>query len=705
MAEAELIYTLIPGNGWNFDGENDYLDGCAIYEDCYGVSGACGTGELGGFKTNTGDNCLSIGTFDSTLYVVNRAAQWLMNTTNMEYMIIDVITGNDSNGGERPNNPGESLYLQCVTGGSREATLIANSGRDGGYTYPDVDGDGAWTTKTVTIPANNRGLFLWKFYAYSVGSPEFSGSGGIYSSNVNAGDRYGISRIRIYGTVPTHIQYFRGNDNSDDTEIYPGDPLVLAWSTKLGNFAGATSGVIKEMPSGTTIYTIPSGELLEGTYTLNPGPSAGITYRLEVQGSTGAATKDLVVTMLAYDEIPDDVTFDTIPDAEVSTVYDSNPVTISGLEIPVTAISTNGSASSKNGQAFTTDDKTLFNDDTYQLRMTSSAIHGAKKIAGVLIGNYSTKWVIQNKTEPVQLPNEFKFIDEPDAPTETYVLSNEVTITGITQTVPVSAPSNVLDGFESRVNPGTGWEPWSADPKEIANGQKLQLRVFTSDILGDQKQTTIGVGAGPQVPWTVSNVRIADSNPDFFNFEDKFNQPASTAVDSDTLTITGINIPATVKTTNGALISIDGSGFGTSPAQISKNQTLQIRITSSPDPGGEVSTVITIGTDALTNLSDTWKVFTTTDGDIDPKAFYFINKDKQPQNTLVYSNVVQIFGITSPSPISTTGGEMQINGGPWITSGTINNKETLRLRMLSSASLDTPVSMSIIVGQVGQNAV
>lgn len=696
---AELIYTLIPGKGWDFDGVNDYLDGCAIYANCYGVSGACGTGELGGFATNTGDNCLSIGTFNSSLYVVNRAAQWLMNTTNMEYMIIDVITGNDSNGGERPNNPGESLYLQCVNGGSTGATLIANSGKDGGYTFPDVDAGGAWTTKTVSIPANNRGLFLWKFYAYSVAAPEFAGSGGIYSSNVNAGDRYGISRIRIYGTVPTHIQYFRGNDDSDNTEMYPGDPLVLAWSTKLGTFAGATSGVIKQMPAGTTIFTIPSGQLLEGSYTLNPGPTAGTTYRLEVQGNTGQATKDLVVTMLAYDEDPDPVTFPTVPDAEPSTVYDSETVTISGLEIPVTAISTNDSLSSKNGQAFTADNKTLFNDDTYQLRMVSSAIFGQPKTAGVQIGSYSTQWTIKNKSEPAQLPNEFEFIDEPAAPVQTYILSNEVTITGITQTVPVSAPSNVLGGFESRVNDGTGWGPWSGDPKQIANGQKLQLRVFTSDVLGDQKQTSIGVGAGPQVPWTVTNVTISDSNPDFFDFEDKFNQPASTAVDSDILTITGINVPANVTTTNGALISIDGSGFGTSPAQISNNQTLQIRITSSPDPGGEVSTVITIGTDALTNLSDTWKVFTSTEGDIDPDAFYFIDKDKQIPGTLVESNTVIIQGITSPSPFTVTGGEAFVEDGPnWVTSGLINNGDRLKLRIQASSLLDTPVSLSITVG-------
>lgn len=308
---AELIYTLIPGqSGWDFSGVNDFLNGCAVYGNCYGVSGGCGSGELGGFATNTGGNCLSIGTFNSTLYVVNRTAQWLMNTSNMEYMIVDVITGNDLNGGERPNNPGESLYIQCYTGGDTSSYKLANSGKDGGYTFPDVDAGGGWTTKTIPISAANRGLFLWRIYAFSIASPEFAGSGGIYSSNVNAGDRYGISRIRIYGEVPTHIQYFRGNDESDDVDIFPGDPLTFSWSTQLGSFAGATSGEIVVLPSEAVVYTIPAGSLLTGTYTLATGPTVATTYRLKVQGNTGPLSKDLLVNMLKLDESPDPVTLD-----------------------------------------------------------------------------------------------------------------------------------------------------------------------------------------------------------------------------------------------------------------------------------------------------------------------------------------------------------------------------------------------------------
>tara|TARA_B100000003_G_scaffold179282_1_gene169843 strand:+ start:5899 stop:7983 length:2085 start_codon:yes stop_codon:yes gene_type:complete len=693
---AQLIYTLIPGNtGWDFTGVNDYLDGCAIYGNCYGVSGACGTGELGGFATNTGGNCLSIGTFNSSFYVVNRTAQWLMNTTSMEYMIIDVIVGSDFNGGERPNNFGESLYIKCSTGGSTGATLVAYSGKDGGYTFPDVQGGGGWFSVTVQIPPANRGLFLWQLYAFSIQQPEFAGSGGIYSSNVNAGDRYGISRIRVYGEVPTNIQYFRGNDESADTDIFPGDPVTFSWSTALGSFATATSGAIYTMPGENLFYTIPSGNLLNGTYTVNPGPTSEQQYRLKVNGATGEAFEDFVVKMLVPDSDPDTFAFDSVSNAELSTSYTSNTVTITGLETSVTLSATNGAETSKNGGGFSTSNKTINNSDTVRVRMTSSGNYITKKTTSVSVGSASASWSITTKSEPAQIPNTFSFNDVTGADPNSIVTSNEVTITGITQTVAVSAPSGAADGFESQVNGGA----WSGNAKTITNGGKLRLRLnTTTSALGDTKTTSIGVGAGAAVNWSVTNKTTADGSPNYFEFTDAVDQAASTPINSNTVTITGINVPTTVTTTNGALISIAGGAYNSSPQTITNGQSLSVRLTSSPDPGGEVETDVTVGNLPLEQLTTTWKVITTTAGDIIPDPFYFINKDDQVPNTYVESNTVLIQGITSPSPFTVTNGQASINNGPWAFTGNVSNGDTVKLRMLTPSTVSTNKSVSITIG-------
>ena len=325
---AELIYDLRPGSsGFDFTQPNEFLDGCAIYNSCFGVSGSCGTGELGGFNNNIGTKHLSFGTFNSTLFVQNRTAQFLLNTTSMEYMIIDLITGDDFNGGERPNNSNEGLKIKCVTGGNTSTTQLV-AGGSGYGPYPGVEGGPGWITRQVNIPAANRGIFLWQLFM-TANSPEFQGSGGVFANNQNAGDRYAISRLRIYGTVPTTITYFRANDDSPDTMIDPGAPVTLSWNTKLGSFDGATSGSINQGIGSIS----PIGN---GSITLNPGPTTETTYTLTVNGPTGQLTSQVTVEMDVPDSDPDLFTFDSITDAETATVYTSNIVTISGLETSVT---------------------------------------------------------------------------------------------------------------------------------------------------------------------------------------------------------------------------------------------------------------------------------------------------------------------------------------------------------------------------------
>lgn len=672
---AELIYDLYPGEmTW------ELLDGCAIYNSGYGVSGAAGTGELGGFNTNTGKAYLSFGTFNSFSYVIDREAKFFLNLANMEYMIIDCIAGNDFNGGERPNNIGESLYLQSITGSGQTYT-IALSGRDGGYTYPDMGGQENWFTKTIYISEADKGLKLWRFYANSIAQPEFAGEGGIYASNVNAGDRYGISRIRVYGTVPTHIQYFRGNDESDEVAIFPGDPLVLTWSTKLGTFVGASSVSINQGIGAVT-------PVAQGSYTLAVGPSVETTYTLTAIGNTGTLTRTLLVKMKVPDTTPDIFGFSNVSGAELSTDYTSETITVGGLDpgIIVVLTATNGALTSKNGGAFSTSNKSVTNGDTVTVRMTSSGTFNTAKTTTVSVGTISTTWRITTKSAPAQIPNTFTFTNVIDAPVLTYIESNEVSITGITTTVNVTAPTN---GAESSVNGGA----FSTTAKTISNGGTIKLRLLTSNVLGDVATTAIAVGDGPNVGWQVTNVAIADSNPDYFDFVDATNKQPSTMVESNVITITGLNVPTAVSTTDGAEIRINGGSWVPSPATIQNNETLQIRLTSSADPGATVSTDVTVG-----NLTNDWKITTTTAGDIIPDDFFFFDKDNQPPNTYVESNTVIIQGITSPSPINVVNGQVSINNGPWIFTGSVNNGNTLKVRVLTPGTLLTPKSLSITVG-------
>ncbi len=679
---ADLIYDLRPGSsGFDFSQPNEFLDGCAIYNSCFGVSGSCGTGELGGFNNNVGTKHLSFGTFNSTLFVQNRTAQFLLNTTSMEYMIIDLITGDDFNGGERPNNSNEGLKIKCVTGGNNGTTQLV-AGGSGYGPYPGVEGGPGWITRQVNIPAANRGIFLWQLFM-TANSPEFQGSGGVFANNQNAGDRYAVSRIRIYGTVPTTITYFRANDDSPDTMIDPGAPVTLSWNTKLGSFDGATSGSINQGIGNIS----PIGN---GSITLNPGPTTETTYTLTVQGPTGQLTSQVTVEMDVPDSDPDLFTFDSVQDAETATVYTSNTVTISGLETSVTLQASNGASTSKNGGNFNTSNKNISNGDTVRVRMTSSSNFNTLKTTTVQVGSASATWKITTKTEPAQIPNAFDFNDVTDAGLNTTITSNQVTITGITQSVPVSAPTN---GFQSSVNGGS----FNTNAKNITNGQTLRLRYQTSGNTGETATTQITVGGGASVDWSVTNQGTADTDPNYFFFDDVDDASPNTTITSQPVAITGINVPTQVTASNGAQIRVGNGSWvnGNTGTTITNGQNLRVRITSSANPGGVVETDVTVGA-----LTDTFTVTTTTANDTTPDPFYFANRDNQAPNTYIESNVIVLQGITSPSNVSVTGGQFSKNDGSgwsaFAATGQVNNGDQFKVRVLTGG-LATTSNLSVTI--------
>jgi hypothetical protein len=518
----------------------------------------------------------------------------------------------------------------------------------------------------------------------SSGGSSGGGGGSNYNNTILSLDSQSTNNNNGYAilsfTIPPTIAYFRANDDSPETDILQGEAVVLSWSTL---FNGQETATAAEIDNG--VGVVPVGQ----QFTSIVSPAETTTYTLTASGGGVFAQQTVTVNVTGPDDVSDTFSFSSIQNAELITMYETEIVTISGLGVGVNAFVTNGAELSVNGGAYSSATQTVNNGDTIQVRMESSSLYSTEKESSISVGVTNTTWSVFTKQEPANVPNAFSFNDVDDAPLSTYISSNVVTISGLNVIGTVSTP---LSGAESSVNGG----PFSTAVKLINNGETLALRVLTSGALGDSVQTGVSVGSGPVVTWNVTNVTTADDNPDFFDFTDKLNMTANTYVTSDILTITGLNVPTAVTVTNGDF-RINGGSWVTS-GNINVNDTLQLRLLSSTEPGGEVETTVTIGNLPLNQLSDDWKVVTTTAGDIDPDAFSFINQDNQPPNTLVNSNVVQIFGITSPSPISINGGEMQINGGPWVTSGSINNGETLRLRITTSASLGTPVSISITVG-------
>jgi len=91
--------------------------------------------------------------------------------------------------------------------------------------------------------------------------------------------------------------------------------------------------------------------------------------------------------------------------------------------------------------------------------------------------------------------------------------------------------------------------------------------------------------------------------------------------------------------------------------------------------------------------------------DVIPNVFNFTDLTAQELSTLVTSNSLTISGFLGAIPISITGDgspQMSINGGAWVTSGTIEPGNSLQLRLTTSASYDTPYTVTVNAGIIEQ---
>lgn len=87
--------------------------------------------------------------------------------------------------------------------------------------------------------------------------------------------------------------------------------------------------------------------------------------------------------------------------------------------------------------------------------------------------------------------------------------------------------------------------------------------------------------------------------------------------------------------------------------------------------------------------------------DTTPNPFTFTDQTGVALDSDIESNTVTITGISAPSPISITGGSYKINSGSYTTApGNVNNNDTVRVMVHSSASNSTAASATVTIGGV-----
>lgn len=268
-----------------------------------------------------------------------------------------------------------------------------------------------------------------------------------------------------------------------------------------------------------------------------------------------------------------------------------------------------------------------------------------------------------------------------------YIESNQVTLAGITGSVPIS-----VAGGEYRINGGA----YTSAPGTVATGNTVQLRELSAPLANTSSSVTLTIN-GQNVLFTVTTGSTNEpTNDGFVNLADLV---TSVEIRSNTITVSGLTAAGRSIYVDGAataMISINGSTTWVTSGTVSNGDTVQVRMTSS----------------ASTNTKSTANVYihgraypfsiTTRSGSsaTQPANFIFPAKFDVAPSTVTTSDFVTVTGLSAGMSASCNyrvnqgtwgscsgNNAMELNGsGTWSGSFTINNNSRLRARVVSSAT-------------------
>ncbi|HAU28621.1 MAG TPA: hypothetical protein DCW68_00710 [Rhodospirillaceae bacterium] len=161
----------------------------------------------------------------------------------------------------------------------------------------------------------------------------------------------------------------------------------------------------------------------------------------------------------------------------------SNTFLVTGLGGTETISISGGSYKIGNG-AYTTTSGTIANGQTLTLQVTTPDAYNAKTMVTVLIGGKAYLWTVSTQQDTV--PDDFSFADVLGVPTGFTVVSEEVTISGISTAVPIYVTGNGyyrVDG-DLKTAPGT-----------ILPGQKVSLYRYGPATNNTTEILTVTIGS------------------------------------------------------------------------------------------------------------------------------------------------------------------------------------------------------------------
>jgi len=251
----------------------------------------------------------------------------------------------------------------------------------------------------------------------------------------------------------------------------------------------------------------------------------------------------------------------------------------------------------------------------------------------------------------------FVFTSQTAVATSTSFESDIYTHSGTSSSIAITGGEYAIS-----TNSGSTWGTWvdAASPAGTINtNDKVKVRQTSSASPGTTTVATLSIptanGPGTFRVTTLGQI----TTPAAFSFSSQTGVAISTFIESSPITVTGINAPATISITTGGdyAVSTDGgitwgAYSNTTPATVSNNNKVKVRLLSSSNEGVTSLTTLNIG-------GTTGKFVVTTGTSVTP-SLSFTPVTNAPANTsvsgmpfFVTSNAI---AVTAASTISVAGG-------------------------------------------------
>ncbi len=234
-------------------------------------------------------------------------------------------------------------------------------------------------------------------------------------------------------------------------------------------------------------------------------------------------------------------------------------------------------------------------------------------------------------------------------------------------------------------------------------------KVYVGDADGNEIPNSSGGSTATTEVWTWKGpTTIPDNVPDAFSFTSQDGVALNTIVESNSITVAGLAVPALIDITGGEYsISTDGNTWSeystTTPATIANGNQVKVRLTSAATQAKTIAATLFIGGVPAN--------FNVTTADTTPDTFSFTPVTGAATAFVTTSNAITVAGINGAASISISGGTAPKysvstdDGSTWsafssTVPATVANGNQVKVQVTSSTSAFTATSTTLNLGGV-----